>query len=204
MFDSNKPFEVIVPTGSDPSGKKTCLVRFPTDAEWCERARKTVIVRKQLSADASTSEMPDDDRLSAELFAKIRTDDGRPEMDAAEGAYVIQRLENCRVLSCEREGIQFRITMKVPGGEVIHTLRMPKLADEREFSRMSAPPPIQRRHHSEIRIYLEPSGELWGKCHISTSGYADGSAVPIIHKSQAISEMLRAISQDGEEKDPEQ
>ena len=202
MFDTQRIYDIVVPTGSDPSGRKTCSVRFPTDAEWCERARKTVIIRRQLNAGAVVSETPDDERVDAELFGKIRADGGQPEMDSAEASYVIGKLESCQVTDCTREGITFRVSMKVPGGAVIHALKMPTKREEMTYARASTRP-VQMRHHVELRVYLEPGGDLWDKCLVSTEGYAEGSAVPIVHKSTAVAEMLRMIGADAEEPDPE-
>lgn len=202
MFNSKATFEITVPTGSDPSGKKTCSVRYPTDAEWCERARKTAIIRRQLGPDAVVSETPDDERIDAELFAKIRTDSGEQAFDSAEASYVISKLESCRVVDCAREGIVFRVSMRVPGGSVVHSLKMPMKKDEMEYQRNIARP-IQRRHHVELRIYLEPGGDLWGKCLVDAEGYAEASEVPIVHKNAAIAEILRVMSTEAEEADPE-
>ena len=64
-------------------------------------------------------------KINAELFAKIRTNKEGPEFDDAEAGMVIGRVERCAVASVEREGINYRIEMKVPGTRVVHVLRMP-------------------------------------------------------------------------------
>ena len=57
-------------------------------------------------------------KISAELFAKMRTNKDGPEFDDAEAGMVIIRIERCAVANGEREGINYRIEMEVPGAAV--------------------------------------------------------------------------------------
>jgi hypothetical protein len=52
----------------------------------------------------------------------------------------------------------------------------------------------------ETRAFLEPSGALYDKLHISDDGYA--GAVPIVHKSAAVSEVIAQLAIEADE-DPE-
>ena len=63
-------------------------------------------------------------KINAELFTRIRTDKDGPDFDDAEAGMAIGRIERCAVANVEREGINYRIEMKVPGTRVIHVLRM--------------------------------------------------------------------------------
>jgi hypothetical protein len=59
---------------------------------------------------------------------------------------------------------------------------------------------VAARRAIETRAFLEPSGALYDKLHISHDGYA--GAVPIIHKSAAVSEVIAQLGIEADE-DPE-
>jgi len=59
---------------------------------------------------------------------------------------------------------------------------------------------VSARRSIEIRAFLEPSGALYDKLHVSHDGYA--GAVPIVHKSAAVSEVIAQLAIEGDE-DPE-
>ncbi len=200
MFNSQAEFEIPILSG----GVKKCKLRFPTDAEWCEASRKRKVLRESIGRGKSQSRVLGTEASSAELFAKVRIDkDGAP-FDGAEAGAAIARLERCSVIRSERDGDAFRVTMNVAGGQVVHLLKIPLQSDLLAFSRAAAPPIIEGRRSQEIRTYLEPSGELWGKIGRTESGYAEASAVPIIHKDAAITELLVQMDAvDGNDQDPE-
>jgi hypothetical protein len=195
VFDAAKPFVVPILSG----GEKTCEVRFPTDDEWCSWARGQRTVRRFLGRGKSQSEDLDLPKINAELFAKIRTDEDGPEFDDAEAGMVIGRIERCTVVSVEREGINYRIDMKVPGAHVTHVLRMPTAKEMQDHERASTSV-VAGRRSIETRAFLEPSGALYDKLHVSHEGYA--GAVPIVHKSAAVSEVIAQLAIDGDD-DPE-
>jgi len=150
-------------------------VRFPTDEEWCAWARAQRTVRHFLGRGKSHSEDVDLPKINAELFAKIRTDKDGPEFDDAEAGMVIGRIERCAVASVEREGINYRIEMKVPGARVVHVQRMPTAKEMQDHERGSTSV-VAARRSVETRAFLEPSGALYDKLHISHDGYAGAVA----------------------------
>src|ERR1039457_5830859 len=99
---------------------------------------------------------------------------------------VIGRTERCAVANVEREGINYRIEMKVPGTRVVHVLRMPTAKEMQEHERASTSV-VAARRSIETRAFLEPSGALYDKLHISHDGYA--GTVPMCRRAVA----LRAI-----------
>ena len=50
---------------------------------------------------------------------------------------VIGRIERCTVVNVDREGINYRIEMKVPGAKVTHVLRMPTAKEMQDHERAS-------------------------------------------------------------------
>ena len=194
-FDASKPFVVPILSG----GEKSCEVRFPSDEEWCAWARAQRTVRHFLGRGKSQSEDVDLPKINAELFAKIRTDKDGPAFDDAEAGMVIGRIERCAVANVEREGINYRIEMKIPGTRVVHVLRMPTAKEMQDHERASTSV-VAARRSVETRAFLEPSGALYDKLHISHEGYA--GAVPIVHKSAAVSEVIAQLAIEADE-DPE-
>ena len=195
VFDPAKPFVVPILSG----GEKKCEVRFPTDDEWCAWARSQRTVRRFLGRGKSQSEDLDLPKINADLFAKIRTDKDGPEFDEAEAGMVVGRIERCTVLNVEREGINYRIEMKVPGARVTHVLRMPTAKEMLDHERASTSV-VAARRSIETRAFLEPSGALYDKLHVSHNGYA--GAVPIVHKSAAVSEVIAQLAVEADD-DPE-
>jgi hypothetical protein len=195
VFDATKTMVVPILSG----GEKQCEVRFPTDEEWGGWARSQRTIRRFLGRGKSQSEDVDLPKINAELFAKIRVDKDGPEFDDAEAGMVIGRIERCTVVNIEREGINYRIEMKVPGARVAHVLRMPTAKEMQDHERASTSV-VAARRSVETRAFLEPSGALYDKLHVSHEGYA--GAVPVVHKSAAVSEVIAQLSIDGDD-DPE-
>ena len=206
MFDRSKEFVVKILSG----GEKQCVVRFPTDEEWCERTRGQRAIRRQLGRGRAEYDTSNTEAADAALFLKIRVDEDGPEFDEAEGSYVVGRLERCQVLDVERIGDRFRIAMQVAGGEVAHVLKIPAKRAAIEYGRASVRA-IESRRSQEIRLALEPSAELWAKVYVDAEGYHPASgeeiaaAVPIVHKDVAVVELLAAVeaAQDEDDPDPE-
>lgn len=194
-FDTARQFQISILSG----GEKACVVRYPTDEEWCAWARAQRTVRHFLGRGKSHSEDVDLPKINAELFAKIRIDKDGPEFDDAEAGMVIGRIERCAVATVEREGINYRIEMKVPGARVGHVLRMPTAKEMQDHERGSTSV-VAARRSVETRAFLEPSGALYDKLHISHDGYS--GAVPIVHKSAAVSEVIAQLAIEADE-DPE-
>jgi hypothetical protein len=59
---------------------------------------------------------------------------------------------------------------------------------------------VAARRSVETRAFLEPSGALYDKLHISNEGYA--GTVPIVHKSAAVFEVIAQLAIEADE-DPE-
>jgi hypothetical protein len=195
VFDATKPFEVPILSG----GEKRCQVRFPSDEEWSAWARAQRTVRHFLGRGKSQSEEVDLPKINAELFAKIRLEEDGPEFDEAEAGMVIGRIERCTVVDVVREGINYRIEMKVPGARVLHVLRMPTAKEMQDHERASISV-VAARRSVETRAFLEPSGALYEKLHVSHDGYAGD--VPIVHKSAAVSEVIAQLAIEADD-DPE-
>jgi hypothetical protein len=186
LKEPEKGFPVTISSGTD----KTCRVRFPTDAEWCERVRKIRVYRTPVGRDMFESNAPGQADVDLALFTKIRLDaDSGIDFDSAEASKVITKLDSCRIIDVSRDGKQFKIAMEVPLSEVSITLKSPTLRQSKEYEDGSMKLRSGRRTQ-EWRSFLEPAGELFKEVFVSQEGYADDTLIPIIHQYAAIRELL--------------
>ena len=197
MLDLSKPITVPILSGTE----KRCRVTFPTDAQWCERARKQRVIRHFLGRGKSqTDDDSETDRLNFELLSKIRQDQDGPVLTPAEATLVLSILERARVATVDREGNGYRIVLKTALGEVTHVVGIPTaeqmLVHERQSTKTT-----EGRRNQEIRGFLEPSGELYDKIAVSQEGYA--GAVPIVHKVSVVAELLAQINVEDDDLIPE-
>lgn len=199
MFDTQKEFEVGIRSG----GRKVCRLRFPTDAEWCERARAITTVRRFLGRGKSTSETTGAEAANERLFDKIRLDKDGDPFDQAEMAAAIERLERASVESITPRSSGYSVSLRVPGreGENIteHVLACPTLSQIDANEKASIRPVLGRRTN-EIKVFLEPSGELYDRliqCKPEEAGYA--GAVPIIHKVAVVTELIQHVTEEDDE-----
>jgi hypothetical protein len=197
LFNSKKLFRVPILSG----GEKAALVRYPSDSEWCERARKIRSVRRFLGRGKSESQNLDSDAINLELFDRIRQDKDGVVFDAAEASAVLAKLDRSTVEACEREGDNFRIILKVPGATTEHLVRMPtrKEMDRHEAGSVKV---TGARRAQEIREFLEPSGDLYDAITKESVGY-DGP-VPIVHKVAVVAEILMQMAVEDEDALPEE
>jgi len=196
LFDVSAEFRIRILS----EGEKWCTVRFPTDEEWCERQRRQRTIRQSIGRQKAKYAVVGIEESSLELFRQIRLDDDGPEFNAAEATKVISRLERCEVTDVVREGDKVRIEMAVPGARVSHVLKLPNQADVLAYSRASLTATEGRHGRSELRLSLEPGGELYDKIVVKTEGYA--GAVPIVHKDAAVAELLAVLAEEEEDDDP--
>lgn len=198
LFDSKKHFNIPIVSGEE----KRCVLRFPTDEEWIQRAARQKSIRHFLGRGNSRSDVPNAEKIDAELFERIRQDkDGAP-FDAAEASAAIARLERARVTSATREGGLYRIELKVPGATTVHVLKPPTKAQQLEYGRASVRITDGRREQT-TSVNLQPSAKLYDDLvQGPPENYA--GAVPIVHKDIVLVEILALIQAlEDEDDDPE-
>lgn len=196
VFSAAKQF--IVPLQS--AGRKACKVRFPTDTEWCARARKQRSIRRFLGRGKSQAQAVNTSGVDVDLFERIRSDKDGPDFTPAEAAAVLAKLERATVEDCEREGDHLRLTLRVPGAVTEHLVRTPTI-DEMDAHEAASVSVVGERRQQEIRGFLEPSGELYDAIVKGVQGY-DGR-VPIVHKCAIVGEVLSQVAMAEEEAVPE-
>ena len=196
-FNIQQEVELRIPT---PDGPKAAVVTFPSDQQWIDRMRAQKTVIQSLGRGQSETQVGDAVEADLALFEAIRVDKDGPVFDAAEAAAVIRRLSRAEAGEPMRDGNQYRIPLKIPGAETVHTLRMPSERQLLDYRR-SAVRVIEGRYgKSELRINLAPAGELYDALRQSAEGYV--GEVPIIHKSAVIGELIEELRALEEEPDP--
>jgi len=200
LFNAGEPFSIKIISGGD----KTCEVRYPTDQELCERTRKQKMVRKNLGRGKSMPMTTKSEHEDARLFEKIRIDTDGPEFDDADAAEVIGRLDLATVQDITRNADGYLVTLKAMRYTTTHTLSVPYRHQVLEHERSS----VFRQNDNKLevlRIALEPSGQLYDTLIKATTGYAEGSRVPINHKFAIIYELLafvdREMAGDGDDEE---
>lgn len=185
MFDSRSKLRI--PIDDD----RKIRLSFPGDALWCERVRRSKVIRQNVGGDEWKSDTPNLEAASAELIAACRVDGGDPPINVDEAVAAAQALESCDAGEISKDGRNYVIPLKVMGGiETVHVLAAPSIADIRKYTKASFGASESYRKRT-IGMLLEPAGELYDKLKVSVEGYAEGSAIPIIHKEAALSEVIR-------------
>jgi hypothetical protein len=197
MFDQSQPFSVRIFS----AGEKIEKLRWPTDEELIERARKMRHIKRNLGRNRTQFETLNEEAVNAELFEKLRlaTDN---IYDSAEAHKFVQKLLSSSDVTASRSGDEFEVELLVTSEKkrVKHILRMPTQREMNEYHKSSYKA-YDIKTGQDIRIACEPAGRLWDSLKISVEGYANGS-VPITHKQSALVEMIDLIGQLDDD-DPE-
>jgi len=93
---------------------------------------------------------------------------------------------------------QFREAL--PGGHKYKYLIHDRDAKEMQDHERASTSVVAARRSIETRAFLEPSGALYDKLHVSHAGYAGD--VSVVHKSAAVSEVVAQLAIEGDD-DPE-
>jgi hypothetical protein len=189
VFDAARPVALNLRT---PGGVKTVRVRFPTDEEWIERQRRRKVIVKQLGRGISETTIPNSEDADAALLAKIRVaEPDAPEVDPFEASRVIEQLGQAEVDDVAQIGDGFDVTLRVLGGTVAHSLRMPSAKDVFEYRRGFARVLDLPYNRQELIINLAPVASLYKRLVQRAEGYAGD--VPIIHQAVAVKAAIDAL-----------
>lgn len=192
MFSVNRNIDVKVPSPDFPDGWKRATVRFPSDEEWCRRMRKQETVVRDLGRGKTQTEVTNAEAVDAELFDLVRLDkDGAP-FDPYEASRVIATIGAAKPAGPpERIGAGYAIALKVPGGQVVHRLKMPTTRQLADYRAAACCPTDHKYNVSHLRLALEPAGVLYDALLQEVEGY-DGP-VPVVHKALVVSEIRADI-----------
>lgn len=204
MFDATQPFIVEISSG----GIRRCELNYPSDQDWKQRAQRQRILQQNLGRGKSTSSLTPIEDWDLELFTKLLRSKPEVEFDLFEASMVLDRLAAADVVKSEvtNDSIMVRLavfgvaTGPTPGADfdelfagrrtVTLTLKAPRRKDVIEYGR-EAVKTVNTRNASETRVSIEPAERLFDRLLLSSSGYAENSPIPIVHKDAAIVELIR-------------
>jgi len=150
------------------------------------------VIIKQLGRGISETVVPNSEDVDAALLAKIRAEEqDAVEVDPFEASRIIEQLSQAEVDDVIQTGDSFRITLRVLGGAVAHTLAMPSAKDVFEYRRAFARILDLPFNKQELTINLAAAGTLYKKLARSVEGYA--GEVPIIHQAVAVKAAIDAL-----------
>jgi hypothetical protein len=173
---------------------KEAVVRMPTADEWLERMRTQKSIRKDLGCRRTRNDISRNPKADSELFKKIQV--SGDEMDEYEAERFIGILQSASVITAEREGDGYAITLKwryfgQMEGETVHHLRIPTLREMAEYRRGVVSVVDLPYGQQELRYHITAAVELYDKLVKSTEGYSDGTEIPPVHKAPVITELIQ-------------
>lgn len=195
VFDSNRPITLRL---RKPNETVAVKVRFPSDDEWLERQRRRKVIVKQLGRGQSETTIPNGEDVDAALFAKIRTDETQLDLDSFDCQKLLEQLSVADVEDVTQIGDTYVIAMRVLGGSVTHTLKMPSTKDVSGYRRSFARVVDLPYGKQELTLNLRAAADLYAKLAEPPVGYA--TPVPVIHQAVAVKAAVDALDtffQDG-------
>jgi hypothetical protein len=190
LFNSERPIALRLRRGAQLI---TVKVRFPKDEEWLARQRNRKVVVKQLGRGMSETTIPGGEDIDAGLLAEIRTDSGEPEVDAYEARALVEQLAVAEVEDVVVAGGVFEVTMRVLGAVTKHLVKMPSAKDVSDYRRGFARVLDLPFGKQQLTLNLGVAGDLYDRLTERREGYADGSVVPVIHKSVVAKAAIDAL-----------
>lgn len=170
-------------------GEKPITMRWPTDEEWIQRQRGWFLYVTRLGRGVSENTV-DSEKADAALYNSIRLADS-PDLSPLEASKLIQTLTECSIMNVTLGADDALVEMRVLNNEpVTHRLTLPTTADVMQFRRSSMRSLDLPHGRQQMRLNLQPGLEMYNRCHVESTGYANG--VPVIHKDAAIRAVIDA------------
>ncbi len=187
VFDAERRIEIKLQT---PEGVKAVTVRFPSDEELVDRARRRKIIIKQIGRGTSETVVPEAEDVDAALFEKIREGEG-PDLDVYEASQIIEQLTECEVDDVLPDPEGFRVVLRVPGATTAIVLRMPTAKEiihhKRSFAKVLDLP----YNRQSVTVNLQAAADLFVALKKRVENYA--GAVPINHQAVAVKAAIDAL-----------
>lgn len=181
-----------------PNPPKTAVLGLPNNEQLTERMDSQKSLRRNLGRRKSTTDYVPNTKGDLTLFDKIRIDKDGTEFDEFEASSAVSRLIFVDVVSCERVGDQYKVTLKTPFGEVSHLLNIPLQRDLQRYRRNVVTSVDLPHGLEELRSRSGPAGDLYDTVSVSIDGYTDEfkpANAPTHHKSAAVIELVQAIDE---------
>ena len=178
-----------------PSPPKSAILRLPTTQEMLDRLGQQKSIRRTLGRRKSQTEFIPNPKADLDLFNKIRLDKGI-EFDEFEAGNAVSKLTYCEVTDCQRAGEEYRITLRTPFGDTVHTVKIPTQRDITVYRRTVISATDLPHGQEELRFRIEPAMALYDSVADKIEGYAESfktADVPPHHKSAVVVELVQAV-----------
>lgn len=196
LFSTNAEFEVAL-----RSGGKSVVTRYPTDQEWADRSRAIKTSTSKIAKGTQTKSTGVEE-ADAALLAILRVSGA--DTDEFEANALIGKLMKAEAAEARAVPEGFEIVVSVVGGIATrHTLRVPSERELRAYRKAAFVWVDMRHGRQELRTAPLEIGELYNKLTVKTEGYAEGSEIPLAHKTAAVIELTQAVDALDAEDDPE-
>jgi len=181
-----------------PNPLKSAVLRLPTSEEMLIRLESQKSIRRNIGRRKSQTEFIPNPKADLDLFNKIRLDKNGDDFDEYEAATAVSKLTYCEVIDCQETDAEYRVTLKTPFGEVVHTLAKPSEKDLFIYRRSVLSSTDLPHGQEELRYRIEPAIALYGSVAKKVEGYAEGIDkldVPAHHKSAVIVELAQSSAE---------
>ncbi len=187
-FDTTQVFIVEIQSGA----RRSATLKYPTDAQWVARTNAQKIIRTDLGRGKSSSKSTPLESWDQTLFTERLQGEPTLPFDEYEASMAIDRLARAEVIESELVGDDStRVKISVFGDrEAEFIMRNPRRRQIVEYGR-AAVTFMSTAKGGETRLSLEPSGRLFDELLVKSTGYAEGSVIPIIHKDVVVVEVIR-------------
>ncbi len=179
-----------------PNPPKTAQLRLPTNDEILDRLDQQKSIRRTIGRRKSQTEFVPNANADLDLFNRIRLDKDGPEFDEFEAGNAISKVTFCEVTDCERDGDEYRVTLKTPFGVTVHTVKVPTQRDIMIYRRTVVSSTELPHGQEELRYRIEPAVNLYDSVVTRIEGYAESfkpGDVPPHHKSAVVVELVQTI-----------
>lgn len=200
MFDVTQQIDLTVENREIPGGTKRCRVHWPSEEQWLRyNSRLHLVTKPGEGGVGAVSEIEGDAAAEEELFYAILVEQ-EPELDVAERAEVVDRLQWQRLREVQRMGDEVVIGIGVPGGETVHRLAVPTAAEKKAY-RNSIPAARELgRGKTVMPLSIVPQAKFYDVLSRGVEGYT-GGGVPPIHKATAVRALLALVDQSSDDRD---
>jgi hypothetical protein len=201
MFDIKSEIYISARVQSSGNKLEEIGVRWPTDEEWGAYLRSKRFNVRQLGRGVSETIPPAPGEADVQLCQKIALN-GMPTLTPAEASKLLDTLSISQVTSVKLEGLEAAVEMRVLGGTVKHTMRIPT-ADQASLYRRSAVRRLDLTHNQQHAIFNQGvAAKIYDDCGGRSDDYADG-AIPMPHKHEVARSVLEEIDLEYGPKDDE-
>lgn len=188
MFDDTKTYQIPVPARV---GTGAMLhIRWPTDEEWCARAKGRRMIQRKMGRGRTQLSPPDPGEHDLKLYAEICVN-GSPEITAGEAMMLLDAIGTCTVTDVHVEDNEAVVSLQIVTGEVTHRLKMPTADQVINFRRAAYFHMELPHNQTEIRLNPAHGATVWDACGGHSLDYK--GAIPCIHKDQAIKGVVEFI-----------